>query len=584
MSIKGYVFMLFGALILLLGMSQLAMTRYFKSQLQAELQQTSKALSHDIVNVVIERAANTKNWRVPEPPKPGSSPSVDVIRSLENLSRPEVIAPDTQVGAIDDSAVEMDIANNDSDIDNNTDNNNDNNNPTFDSDSTASDMAYHDNQMIEDEIASLNDEIQKISDEIQEAAPRGEISQWDERRFQALQDELNTKVKAMLEKQKVSLVAEQREMVLVCQQAAKEYEQRMREALSSLDVKTEHWLNEGRVMIVDDGGPISITRTDSVQLSNQGANSVLDRFDESLLLLILASSVLAMLLAYWLSHHVSQPLTALAKGHQRLGQGEFGVQLTEQGVTELKLILRGFNAMSIQLAKWSEQATLMSQQQHLADLGQVARGIAHSLRNPLQTLGLLSEQSAATADADKRHALDAKVQQKIALMDKNIQALLTLASDAVNRTHLVPMNAIIQDILLEVSIGGCPQKVEFVQCEHGFEFAGAESELRSILHAVIVNALEAGPLAEKVLIQCEQDAQYCYISVTDWGAGIDENVRSQLFDPHVTTKAEGSGMGLYLAKRLIAGHYGGDILLEDNPEGGTIVRLVFAKHRDVISL
>ncbi len=63
------------------------------------------------------------------------------------------------------------------------------------------------------------------------------------------------------------------------------------------------------------------------------------------------------------------------------------------------------------------------------------------------------------------------------------------------------------------------------------------------------------------------------MEVCDQGPGLPAAVREQLFTPHVTTKPNGSGMGLYLAQRITATRYGGNLNLEDLPQGGTRVVL-----------
>jgi len=131
--------------------------------------------------------------------------------------------------------------------------------------------------------------------------------------------------------------------------------------------------------------------------------------------------------------------------------------------------------------------------------------------------------------------------------------------------------------LLELSINGSKPTISFDCDDASISVLGAESELRSILHAVIINAVEATPDEGDVSVGLKVEEEAYHVTVTDTGSGILQEVRERLSQPHVTTKAEGTGMGIYIAERLLKGHYGGDLVFEDNPDGGTIVTISFKR-------
>ncbi|ACJ29006.1 ATP-binding region, ATPase-like:Histidine kinase, HAMP region [Shewanella piezotolerans WP3] len=511
MSIKRYVFLLFGALILMLAVSQLFVAQYFKTQLQQELEQSSRSLSKSLVSVVIQKASDIDSWEFSES---------DHSEFIE--------AEDSEQFVIE----------------------------------------------LDEDIADLDEEIAQLAQSLVEITANATNSiKGDD--YQKHQLALQEKVQALLEKERRDIEGERENLQQLKIEAAKEYQQRVEESLNSFEVDTDDWLQAGRVMIVegdaDDG--VVVREQRSIELPSHGANHLLERFSESVLAVILLTSVMALILTYWLSHHVTEPLSELAQGHKKLGEGRFGIQLQEQGVKELKMIIDGFNRMSLALDSWKKKEQQMSQQQHLADLGQITRGIAHSLRNPLHTLGLLSEQSIYTESQVDREAVNKKMQKKISLMDKSIQSLLTLSSHEVQRDNLVPLNAIVQDILLELSISGLKPKVIY-DADNVVTVHGAESELRSIVHAVLINAVEADINGRQIKIELSQIENNRTIVITDWGKGIEPSIKEQMFKPHISTKAEGSGMGIYIAKRLIESHYGGDIYYQDNPEGGTIATIL----------
>lgn len=529
MSIKRYVFFLFGALIILLGISQLLISQYYKGELQNELSESSRALSKNLVKVLIDNVGSEQEF----------------IIELANEEIHEAIADIEEAR----SGFQQDI------------------------------------KEIGQEIGELSEEIRRIEmNNPQSFTPReqNEIQQVLKAKQRELTSHLNqmaTNEKALEAFQLENIVEVRRE---ARREAATSYRERLQQAVSQIEIDTNNWLEKGSVAIIEapmmnGSGDMSFQLSQDIAIPSQNTNNQLERFSESMLGLILLTSILALIFAYVLSHYISSPLTKLAKGHQKLGEGEVGFQVEEKGVKELKAILTGFNQMSRKLAQLSEKEQLMTQQQQLAELGEVTRGIAHSLRNPLHTLGLLSEEVMHAQTKSDEAALLQKIQQKIIMMDKSIQSLLTLSSNEVNRSHLVPINAIVHDILLELSITGSKPKIVFDSSLLSASIHGAESELRSILHAVLINAVEATPDDGSVEVVLNSKDDHYLVVITDSGIGILPEVRERLCQPHVTTKTEGTGMGIYIAERLIKGHYGGDIQFKDNPAGGTIVTLTFSK-------
>ncbi|MFV7782977.1 ATP-binding protein [Shewanella marisflavi] len=529
MSIKGYLFVLFGALILFLGGSQLLVSHFYKAQLQSELSERSRDLSQNLVKVLIDNVGAEQEFVV----QFDKEAMQESIADAEELQR----------------EFERDI------------------------------------EAVSEAIAQLSEEVVRMEMETDNATAQQKA--FFRAALAAKQQELRDHLNAMMVYEKELKQRQQQNIAEAKRQAADEYRQRLHAAVSQIEIDAKSWLDKGNVAIIEaptspsaaDRRKVSVAYTQDIAIPNQETNEQLERFSESMIGAIMMSSLAGLLLVYMLSHVISAPLSNLALGHKKLGEGKLGYQVDERGVKELKSILQGFNKMSSQLASLSEQKKQMAQQKQLAELGEVTRGIAHSLRNPLHTLGLLSEAVAQSESPEVASVQLAQMQQKIAMMDKSIQSLLTLSSTQVNRQTPVPLAATVQDILLELSINGSKPAIAFHCSDPDIKVAGAESEIRSILHAVLINAVEATPDDGHIDLTLAQDGDCYTLKVADTGKGIPPEIRDKLTQPHVTTKAEGTGMGIYIAERLIQGHYGGRITFEDNPGGGTIVTLFFAIDR-----
>jgi signal transduction histidine kinase len=274
---------------------------------------------------------------------------------------------------------------------------------------------------------------------------------------------------------------------------------------------------------------------------------------------------IALILAYWLSGQFNKPLKSLSLGFRKLAQGDYQHHVDETGVKEMRETIRHFNATVIHLDELTLAAKHHSEIAHLAELGEVSRGLAHALRNPIHTIGLSIEQlSDEDLTENQRILLIKTVQNKIHHIDKNIKALLTLTTTGVQRDDHVPVLAVIQDILLEYKSCQNRPQTFITDVEPSLEIIGAESEIRSIFHTLIINACEANPINGLVNISAKDNTDGVIIlNVIDQGKGIDPAIADKLFQPHISTKPEGAGMGIYIAHRIINLHYHGDIVLKN---------------------
>lgn len=297
---------------------------------------------------------------------------------------------------------------------------------------------------------------------------------------------------------------------------------------------------------------------------------------EKIQLMLIIVAIIGLLFAFWLSSQFNKPLKLLTKGFEQLAKGDYQHQVPQQGVKEIRRTISHFN----QLVQRLEQLSITEQQNkelsHLAELGEVSRGLAHALRNPIHTIGLSIEQlENNTLDKKQKQQLLATVQHKIQHLDKSIKALLTLTANGVSRTEEVPVLAVIQDIVLEYKSTMQKSIVFDIDIPETLTITGAESEIRSILHTLINNACEASAINSTVSITAFNAEDATHVTIKDSGIGLAPHIEQQLFQPHISSKPEGAGMGLYIANRLITLHYQGNLTLKNNKTVGCSAYAVF---------
>ncbi|WP_394133032.1 ATP-binding protein [Shewanella maritima] len=566
MSIRFYLFMLFGLLITALGLSQLLLMNYVKTELQAQLQQSSKTLSQDVIRLAFEQLSDAgqqfitvdvqnhdvqklgvQNDDVHQHDEPESVQRVreQVEHELQSVEQ-----------AFDD--IELDII-------------------FMDQEELAAEDAER--ARLQAKIEALSEQYVRLStqsdrkfDEVQRQQDLVQLNQQINEYISQLVEQQTQQKSQQLQQQQQALVTKQ---VLIQKDAVAAYEARVKQLVDNLDIDTDNWLNEGQVVIkhFDDG---TVINSRQFNVPSNESKHTLEKFSESLIWMVIISCLLTLCIAFWLTTRFTRPLSALHQGHTALGKGEFGVTVPEQGVKELQQIMQGFNRMSKQLMHWNEKEQSMAAQQHLADLGQMAKSIAHSLRNPLHTIGLLADQASIQDDQQQRLRLYDKIRQKMMVMDKNIQALLALGNTDIDRQQSINIDTVVQDILLEMKMSPKVAAIQVVQLLD-MPIKGSETEIRTILHSVITNAVEASTEHQTIEVTTSESDESYHVTVTDSGVGIENTIKDKLFEAHISSKAEGSGMGLYLAKKIITSHYQGDIAVTDNPQGGTIVELSFKK-------
>jgi signal transduction histidine kinase len=233
--------------------------------------------------------------------------------------------------------------------------------------------------------------------------------------------------------------------------------------------------------------------------------------------------------------------------------------------------------------------SLLVEQRHVmlerfATIGRAMQGVAHELNTPLTTmLTLARDVQAALQTASLPAALRADVEESLALIVEETrrcrsltQSLLSTANESGRRRGLP---ASLDEVARRATrmVGGPADAVVLDHSLVGIKDVDADRVVQ-ILMNLIQNALAAtadvdDPEDPRVWVRADVEAGRVHLTVRDRGPGLPPEIRGRLFEPFVTTKPEGTGLGLYTCQQL-ARELGGALTLQDNPDGpGTIARL-----------
>jgi two-component system sensor histidine kinase PilS (NtrC family) len=217
----------------------------------------------------------------------------------------------------------------------------------------------------------------------------------------------------------------------------------------------------------------------------------------------------------------------------------------------------------------------VKQMEKMASLGELAAGLAHELKNPLAGIKAslqLTQQN--TVSEEQRHKLQGVVQKDIERMDNLVKEFLAFAR---------PEEADPRQISLAKVLRECLDNLNQLHPEVRFEIDPAvedaswywdPEQLQRILMNLLLNAGQAcadHPNPE-VRIGLDQDRSGEILSIADNGPGLDPEMEERIFHPFVTSKQNGSGLGLSIALRL-ANQNGSHLSLHNRPLGGTEARL-----------
>ena len=313
----------------------------------------------------------------------------------------------------------------------------------------------------------------------------------------------------------------------------------------------------------------------------QGFRDQLDQLSRRLFLGSAGFLALGLVLAAVLAHGVTAPLRQLSDAARRLGEGALGTRVPVAASGEVGQTLAAFNRMSGRLEELDRRNRELSARKHLGEIGEISRGLAHTLRNPLNALGLSVEELAfrgdgtvATGCARQRHELAESARKQIRRIDASLKSFLALASQSGSALAEVDLGELVEDVALEaLQDSRGKARLELESLADLPRLRAVEPELRAVLQALVVNAIEASPDGGLVTVRGSAPGPGRWrLEIDDQGPGLPPEIRSQLFTPHLSTKANGSGMGLFLAHRIATSRYQGSLDLIDLEEDAGGVR------------
>jgi nitrogen fixation/metabolism regulation signal transduction histidine kinase len=295
-------------------------------------------------------------------------------------------------------------------------------------------------------------------------------------------------------------------------------------------------------------------------------------------LLVLSLSLAALWVASALAASMTRPLQRLGEALEGVAAGDLGMHIEPRGPREVATLSRRFNVMTERLL---EARSALQQAEREAAWREVARRLAHEFKNLLTPMSLslhrLRRRTRAV-NAEERPAVEDSLDALAVGVDQMTRLTEQFAQYArlpEPRFERVDLDALVRDAVklhehegVSVAVESAPRDPLWV--------LGDGLLLSRAVHNLVLNACEASPRGAAVAVRTLAEGPCAVVEVLDRGAGIAPEVRERVFEPYVSTKRRGSGLGLSLVRDVAVQHQGA-ITLENREGGGARARLALPR-------
>lgn len=286
--------------------------------------------------------------------------------------------------------------------------------------------------------------------------------------------------------------------------------------------------------------------------------------------------VLAILLSSWAAARVTRPVEQLAHAAQEVAAGNWNVRVDVSGSDELGQLADSFNRMTAELLAQKER---LMQAERVAAWRELARRLAHELKNPLFPLQLTMENLVRSRHQSPEQFDEVFRESSRTLLAEiaNLKGIIGRFSEfsKMPQPHLQPvgLNEVIRGVVqlfqAQLQAPGRATIVCELQLDPKLKPVPADAELlHRAISNLVLNAMDAMPQGGTLTLRTRPEPGKVLIEVADTGAGMTAEERNRIFSPYYTSKAQGTGLGLAIVQSIVSDH-GGRVAVQSEPGLGT---------------
>jgi signal transduction histidine kinase len=313
-------------------------------------------------------------------------------------------------------------------------------------------------------------------------------------------------------------------------------------------------------------------------LRQQETERDIDALDQRVLLATVCFVLLGAAIGYYMAERIADPVNRLTRATRRIARGDLDARIVTSSADELRRLVDAFNGMAADLQR---QRVELERTNRLAAWADMARQVAHDIKNPLTPIQLSAEHLRRVSH-DRGEplgpVLDSCVDtilSQVRLLRQISAEFSSFASAPVARFAPTAVNDVVEEVLAPYRSAPPGRVTMTTRLAAGLpELPLDRTLLGRALVNIVENALHAMPGGGTLTVTTALEGAEAVIEVTDTGVGMDEEARERLFEPYFSTRASGTGLGLTIAKRNVDLNRG-TIAVESEPGRGTTVRMAF---------
>jgi two-component system nitrogen regulation sensor histidine kinase NtrY len=300
--------------------------------------------------------------------------------------------------------------------------------------------------------------------------------------------------------------------------------------------------------------------------------------------------LLAILFSSWAAARVTKPVEQLAAAAREVATGNLNTEVEVTSSDEIGELAEAFNRMTRELV---EQKDRLVQTERVAAWRELARRLAHELKNPLFPLQLTVEnlirarqQSPEIFEEIFRES-SATLLAEISNLKQVISRFSEFSKMPLPRLQSVQVNEVVQRVArlhqaqLEAREGA--SVTMRLDLADDLEPIGADPELlHRAISNLVLNAMDAMPQGGTLALRTRQEVERVSVAVSDTGLGLTPEECERLFTPYYTSKQHGTGLGLAIVQSVVSDH-GGTVSVQSKPGQGTTFRIELPRNLDKLT-
>lgn len=286
---------------------------------------------------------------------------------------------------------------------------------------------------------------------------------------------------------------------------------------------------------------------------------------------------LGIVLSVLLSWMYTKPIHNVVNAARNVAAGDLTQELSTDRKDEIGELTHTFNYMIQKLREERALEEKLREAEHLSGIVQLAKGIAHEIRNPLNFISLSIDHLRTkyvpreNKEKDAFESLITSIKHEIQRLNKLVGDFLDYGKPLRLSIQEVDIGTLIDEVIALVSAKAEKDGIKIHYKSEGvFKLLIDPALIKTCIFNVILNAFQAMPAGGKLTVSIKSSPNRAYISIEDTGVGVSKENLPKLYDPFFSTKSTGLGLGLAMTKRVVEDHGGKVDFYSEEGKGSAI--------------